>query len=274
MALRIGRKSNPGVEGQVSRRGILKRGALWGALVAFGSAFNLVPAMGKAQAASSQNKLTITPVQGTQADEYIHTVLTSQGFKDFQKLAESKNALALQGNQPVVNHVSQGQTDFVYVSNSIRRGDEYSTYTAFFQPGSFTPTQVTGYLFVLVPGQSNMDVTGIRDGKEVSHIVMTPEGKILQGEMIDADGKQVVLDGLDLSKQNSTSGASPAACCNWCCMNNCFNSIGNIPNGVLWTAGLLCASACLVAPACVICILALGTITGTATALCDANCCF
>jgi hypothetical protein len=272
------KKNSSVVEAQMSRRRLLKQGALLGGISAFASVFSLTPRVSEAYT-SPRDKMSIIPIKGAAADRYIHTVLTSQEYKDFLKLAQAKGAPALQGSQPLVNLFSQGQTEIIYVSHSVRRGDEYSTYTVFFQPGSFTPTQAAGYLFVMVPGQSNIAVTGVTNGKEVVHTVITPDGKIVKGYKITVDGKRVTLDGLDLSQQSHTkvSSARPdalASCCDWCCMYNCLSNIGNIPNWVLYFAGVVCSVACLAPPACVVCLLGLGTITGFAITLCDENCCF
>jgi hypothetical protein len=255
----------------MSRRGLLKRSVLWGGLATLVSTFSLIPTTNNVEAAKKEN-WTITPLQGGQKDEYTRAFLASEEYRNFQELAQMQGAPALQGNTLSANLFSQGKTTFIYVSVSVKEGNEYSTYTAFFQPGTLTPTQTSGYLFIRVRGQNNLTITGVTNGKETLHITITPDGKVVQGVMVTADGKQVSLDGRDLSQ--NVQRYTDSSCCNWCCYANCLNSLGNIPNSVIYIAGLICSAACLNPATCVVCLLALGTITGFAITLCEGNCCF
>ena len=277
MIRKASKKNNLVVEGKVGRRSLLKRGVFLGTLGTLASAFSLTPMVSEAKTVSSQEKWAINPLQGVQAEKYMHIMQNSQDYKDFLNLAQSQGAPALREGQHSVNICSNGKLEIIQVSSSVVKGDERSVYTVLFESGSSTPIKTTGLLFVLVPGQRNIATTGVVNGKEILHVTYTPNLETIKGDIIAADGRRVTLDGLKSPQQafeklNATRSSS--RCCDWCCMWNCFNTQGNIPPGILYTAGLLCAAACLVPPACVVCLLGLATISGLAIQQCSYNCCF
>lgn len=269
------KKNNTTMELSTSRRSLLKRGTLLGSIAAIASTFSLVPQVSKANTTASSEKWQITPISDSTATNYINGMLASPNYNNFKAFIQTQNALSLQEHQASASLFVRGQLKLVFVSVISVHGEERSAYIATFQPSSFTPSESLGYIMTEAANQRTMFIT-VKDGKEIVNALLGADNTIIEGHLLNTQGKQVALDKttvLQLHQQDILKPNSWTPCGGWGCMNDCLSSQG-IAGKVIEAAGLACAATCLAGPeVCIWCILALGTISGGVTQYC-ANQCF
>jgi hypothetical protein len=263
------------MELSASRRSLLKRGTILGGIAAIASAFSLIPQVSKASTTTATEKWQITPISDSTATKYINGLLTSPDYNNFKTFIQIKSALPLQEHQASASFFVRGQLKLAFVSVTNVQGEDRSAYVATFQLGSFTPSESLGYIMTDTTSQKTTFIT-VKDGKEIVNALLGADNKIIEGYLLNAQGKQVILDKttvLQLHQQGTLKANSWTPCGGWGCMNDCLSSQG-IAGKVIEVAGLICGATCLAGPeVCIPCILALGTISGGVTQYC-ANQCF
>lgn len=247
----------------LTRRRLLKRGAVLGGISALAGAFGLTPLTARAavQGGSSTQVVALT---GSEAQQYIGMTLGSPYYQSF-RTAQSvrlKEGFTLREGEATALLITSATEKVVAVRVPIAGGAGYSFYGELIQYGSSTVTETLAGLFT-ARSDHNIAAQIWRQGKEVLNAVITPDGKqFVQGYVAHPAGQQT-LDG----------AATPLfdIGCWWNQMNSCLASQG-IAAWAVALVSVVCGVACAatLGAGCIACLGGISFISGAVIGYCTA----